>query len=80
MASYRLGEWAKSIPHLKRGFEDTTLNDMSAGFFLAMAYARTGDQESAKNHFDLADRRLGRVRDPGARRLRDEAATLLKQR
>jgi serine/threonine protein kinase/Tfp pilus assembly protein PilF len=80
VAQYRCEEWKPAIESLHKsevldGHQESSFN----GFFLAMAYRQTGDQEKARVWFDKAVRWMEQndPRNEELQRFRSEAAELL---
>jgi tetratricopeptide (TPR) repeat protein len=85
-ACYRAGRWGEAVTALEKGLAlaptRTTLgNDKAATwFFLAMAYCRLGQDQKARWWFEKAAQWMDEnlPQDAGLRRLRPEAAELLR--
>jgi tetratricopeptide (TPR) repeat protein len=80
VAYYRLGKFAEAIRTLERSIEVRGFNPED-GFFLAMAHARLGRHDQAREVYfradqSLRDQHVSMDREPF--RFREEAATVLE--
>jgi tetratricopeptide (TPR) repeat protein len=80
MAHYRAGDWKAAIAALEKFAKPRKGGDVNDYFFLAMAHGQLGEKEEARKSYDEAVQWMEKNRstDEELRRLREEAAKLLK--
>ncbi len=79
VACYRAGQYDDAIDALSKSLAMHSFRDSAGRLFLAMAHQRSGNTGEARRLYDEAQAWIEthKPRDPGLRRLREEAKTVL---